>query len=101
MREVQRALQSGQQQAALVSLKAEAEHSPQNPEILRALAALAADLSPADARRCYHRLNALGLATDADYAGHATLLAKLHDFTGAKAVLSNISKEAQGMPQAQ
>jgi len=94
-------MQSGQQHTALASLKVEAERSPQNPDILRALAALAADVSPADARRCYHRLNALGLATDADYAGHAALLAKLHDFTGAKAVLSNISKEAQTMPQAQ
>ena len=101
MQEVQRALQSGQQDTALNSLKAEAERSPQNPEILRALATLAADLAPSDARRCYHRLNAIGLATDADYAGHAALLAKLHDFTGAKAVLSNISKEAQAMPQAQ
>ncbi|WP_395744446.1 hypothetical protein [Prosthecobacter sp.] len=101
MQEVQRSLQSGQQHTALASLKAEAERSPDNPEILRALATLAADISPADARRCYHRLNALGLATDADYAGHAALLAKLHDFTGAKAVLSNISKEAQAMPQAQ
>lgn len=101
MEEVRRSLQSGQQHTALASLKAEAERSPQNPDILRALATLAADISPADARRCYHRLNALGLATDADYAGHAALLAKLHDFTGAKAVLSNISKEAQSMPQAQ
>ncbi len=101
MQEVQRSLKSGQQHIALASLKAEAARSPQNPEILRALATLAADLSPADARRCYHQLNALGLATDADYAGHAVLLAKLHDFTGAKAVLSNISKEAQSVPQAQ
>ena len=101
MQEVRRSLQCGQQQSALASLKAEAERSPQNPEILRALASLAADLSPAEARRCYHRLNALGLATDADFAAHAALLAKLHDFTGAKAVLSNISKEAQAMPQAQ
>ena len=101
MREVRRSVRCGQQDTALTSLKAEAERSPQNPEILRALATLAADLSPADARRCYHRLNALGLANNADYAGHAALLAKLHDFTGAKAVLSNISKEAQAMPQAQ
>ena len=101
MQEVQRALRSGHQDTAFASLKAEAERSPQNPEILRALATLAADLSPADARRCYHRLNALGQATDTDYAGHAALLAKLHDFTGAKAVLSHISKEAQSMPQAQ
>jgi len=100
MQEVRRSLQSGQQDTALASLKAEAKRSPQNPEILRALATLAADLSPADARRCYHQLNALGLATDADYAGHAALLAKLHDFTGAKAVLTNISTAAQAMPQA-
>ncbi len=101
MQEVRRSLQSGQQHTALISLKAEAERSPQNEDILRALATLAADISPADARRCYHRLNALGLATDADYAGHAALLAKLHDFTGAKAVLSNISKEAQSTPETQ
>jgi hypothetical protein len=101
MQEVQRSLQSGQQRTALASLKAEAERTPQNPEILRALAALAAECSPADARRCYHKLNALGLTTDADCAGHAALLAKLHDFTGAKAVLSNISKASQTMPQAQ
>lgn len=101
MQEVQRSLQSGQHRTALASLKAEAERSPQNPDILRALAALAAEVSPADARRCYHKLNALGLTTDADCAGHAALLAKLHDFTGAKAVLSNISKAAQSMPQAQ
>lgn len=101
MQEVQRSMHSGQQRTAFASLKAEAARSPQNPEILRALATLAADFSPAEARRCYHKLNALGLATDADFAGHAALLAKLHDFTGAKAVLSNISKEAQAMPQAQ
>jgi len=44
MQEAQRALQSGQQDTALASLKIEAERSPQNPEILRALATLAADL---------------------------------------------------------
>jgi len=101
MQEVQRSLQSGQQRTALTSLKAESERDPKNPAILRALAALAAEISPADARRAYHRLNALGLTTDADCAGHAALLARLHDFTGAKAILSNISKEAQSMPQAQ
>lgn len=101
MQEVRRSVESGQQLSALVSLKAEAERSPQDPQLLRALATLAEDLSPAEARRCYHKLNALGLTTHADCAGHAVLLAKLHDFTGAKAVLSNIPKEAQSMPQAQ
>ncbi|MGV3660983.1 MAG: hypothetical protein ACO1TE_12415 [Prosthecobacter sp.] len=101
MQEVQRCLHSGEQRAALASLKAEAERSPTDPAILRALATLAAEVSPADARRCYHRLNALGVTTPADSAGHAALLARLHDFTGAKAVLSSLPKEAQSMPLAQ
>lgn len=100
MQEVQRTLHSGQQFSAFQSLKAAVERSPGKPELLRALAALASEVSPAEARRCYHRLNSLGLTTDADCAGHAALLAKLHDFTGAKAVLSNISKQSQTMPQA-
>lgn len=101
MAEVRRCIVQGHTGSpTLASLKAEIEADPQNATLLRALAALAADSAPAEARRAYHRLNALGLASDADCAGHAALLARLHDFTGAKAILSNLPKEAQAIPQA-
>ncbi|MCX6858296.1 MAG: hypothetical protein NTV80_25740, partial [Verrucomicrobia bacterium] len=82
-------------------LQAQLDREPNNAGLLRTFASAAADFSPAEARRAYHRLNAMGQTTDADSVGHAALLANLHDFTGAKAILSNISKEAQGLPLAQ
>jgi len=101
MAEVRRCLVEGHSRSGIVSLKAEIEATPGDAKLLRALAALAADAAPAEARRAYHKLNSLGLATPADSAGHAALLARLHDFTGAKAILSNLPKEAQSIPQAQ
>ncbi len=101
MAEVRRSLLEGQSRSALTSLKAAIDASPGDAKLLRALATLAADSAPAEARRAYHKLNSLGLATHADSAGHAALLARLHDFTGAKAILSNLPKEAQSIPQAQ
>lgn len=82
-------------------LQAQLAREPNNAQTLRTFAIAAADFSPAEARRAYHRLNAMGQTTDADSVGHAALLANLHDFTGAKAILSNISKEAQELPLAQ
>lgn len=83
------------------NLKAKLAREPNDVQLLRTFASLAAEYSPAEARRAYHRLNAIGQTTDADSVGHAALLANLHDFTGAKAILSNISKEAQELPLAQ
>jgi hypothetical protein len=82
-------------------LRAQMGSEPDNVQVLRAFAQAAADFSPAEARRAYHRLNAMGQTTDTDSVGHAALLANLHDFTGAKAILSNIPKEAQELPLAQ
>lgn len=101
MAEVRRCLVEGHSRTGIASLKAAINASPGDAKLLRALAALAADTAPAEARRAYHKLNSLGLATPADSAGHAALLARLHDFTGAKAILSNLPKEAQSIPQAQ
>lgn len=101
MAEVRRCLVEGHSRSGIASLKSAIEASPGDAKLLRALAALAADAAPAEARRAYHKLNSLGLATPADSAGHAALLARLHDFTGAKAILSNLPKEAQSIPQAQ
>ncbi|MBK8037238.1 MAG: hypothetical protein IPK22_08895 [Verrucomicrobiaceae bacterium] len=101
MAEVRRCLVEGHSRSGIASLKAAIETSPRDAKLLRALAALVADAAPAEARRAYHKLNSLGLATPADSAGHAALLARLHDFTGAKAILSNLPKEAQSIPQAQ
>jgi hypothetical protein len=55
--------------------------------LLRRLATSSMAEQPTLARRCYHRLQELGLATEADRCAHATLLADLHDFHGARAVL--------------
>ncbi len=67
---------------------------PDNGDLLRQLAAVCADVSPAEARRCYNRLDELKLTVDKDRAGHATLLAGLHDLTGARAILNQCSPEA-------
>ena len=101
MGEVRRSLLEGQRRSALASLKAAIDASPGGAKLLRALAALAADSAPAEARRAYHKLNSLGLATHAGSSGHAALLARLHDFTGSKAILSNLPKEAQSISHAQ
>lgn len=62
MAEVRRSLLEGQSRSALASLKATIDASPGDAKLLRALAALAADSAPAEARRAYHKLNSLGLA---------------------------------------
>lgn len=90
-----------QRLAEFNKLQAQLAREPSNVQSLRAFATVAAEFSPAEARRAYHELNAMGQTTDADSIGHAALLANLHDFTGAKAVLSNLSKEAQDLPMAQ
>lgn len=100
--QVGRPLSASEQDIAnFYQLKAQLEKQPHDPETLRSFAAVASKWSPAEARRCFHRLNQMGKSTDADCVGHAALLASLHDFTGAKAVLSNLPKAAQELPQAQ
>lgn len=57
------------------------------PGDLRRLAALCIETDPSLARRCFHALEERRLATEEDRCAHAALLARLHDFTGARAVL--------------
>lgn len=101
MVEVQRSLIQGHDRSAIASLRGEIASNPGDAQLLRAMTVLAADSAPAEARRAYHQLNSLGQATPQDHAGHAALLARLHDFTGAKAILSNLPREAQETAQAQ
>lgn len=54
---------------------------------LRRLAALCLESDPTMARRCFHQLETRNLASEEDRCAHAALLARLHDFTGARAVL--------------
>ncbi len=54
---------------------------------LRRLAALCLESDPSLARRCFHALEERRLSTEEDRCAHAALLARLHDFTGARAVL--------------
>ena len=97
----QRYLESGRIVDALVPLQVACEGAPQNAEVLRALATAAMDVAPAEARRCFHKLEQLGLSTPEDRALHATLLAKLHDFRGAKAVLASVSQASAVKPAVQ
>ena len=55
--------------------------------LLRTLAEEAAKEQPTLARDCYHKLMSLNAATEIDRCAHAALLAQLHDFNGARAVL--------------
>jgi hypothetical protein len=83
---------------AIAPLREALALNPNAPDMLRQLAMATTSTSPSEARRCFNRLDSLGLTTDEDRAAHATLLANLRDFTGAKAVLSHASKEAAGTP---
>ncbi|MBL9114765.1 MAG: hypothetical protein JNJ83_07125 [Verrucomicrobiaceae bacterium] len=56
-------------------------------EVLRKLAQEAFEVDPSLARLCYHKLERVGASSEVDRCGHSILLAKLHDFTGARAVL--------------
>jgi hypothetical protein len=60
---------------------------PVPPSELRRLAALCLESDPSLARRCFHTLEQRNQATEEDRCAHAALLARLHDFTGARAVL--------------
>jgi thioredoxin-like negative regulator of GroEL len=90
-----RCLESGRATEALAPLQFACANKPDSPELIRALAAVGMEASPAEARRCFHKLEQLGLATPQDRASHATLLAKLHDFAGAKAVLGRVAPDLQ------
>ena len=79
-------------------IRAALEREPDRPDLLRSLANASLEISPAEARRCFNRLDQLKLSTDEDRASHARLLASLHDFTGAKAVLTRVSVEARNAP---
>lgn len=99
--EARRCVEDGRAREALPSLRAAVHLSPDKPDLIRALAAVGVEASPAEARRCFHKLEQLNLATVEDRASHAMLLAKLHDFTGAKAVLGRIAREDAAKPTAQ
>ncbi|MCB1208362.1 MAG: hypothetical protein KDK97_03490 [Verrucomicrobiales bacterium] len=96
--QAQHYLERGRTTDALAALQQACDRSPNNPELLRALATLGAETAPADARRCFHRLEKLDLATAEDRAAHASLLARLHDFSGARAVLANLPNDSQETP---
>ncbi|MBL9142337.1 MAG: hypothetical protein JNM99_01535 [Verrucomicrobiaceae bacterium] len=89
--EARRCVEDGRAREALPSLRAAVNLSPDKPDLIRALATVGAEASPAEARRCFHKLEQLKLATVEDRASHAMLLAKLHDFNGAKAVLGRLA----------
>ena len=91
-------LAQGHPEQAIMPLRAALEASPDNPVLLRQLAQAVARVSPAEARRCYNRLDQLGATQDEDRAAHATVLALLHDFLGAKAVLSKVSPGTRSSP---
>lgn len=99
--EAQRCVEAGRAREALPSLMAAVHRSPQKPDLIRALAKVGVEASPAEARRCFHKLEQLNLATLEDRASHAMLLAKLHDFVGAKAVLGRVSRDDGGKPVVQ
>jgi hypothetical protein len=83
-------------QRDLFELRAAVELEPDQPDLLRAFArAATTEGSPAEARRCYDRLESLGVTSDADRSAHAQLLAKLHDFNGARAVLTKVTDVAK------
>jgi len=99
--QAQRCLDAGRAVDAVAPLKFACSRTPDSPTLIRALAAVSVQTSPAEARRCFHKLEKLGLATADDRAAHASLLATLQDFTGAKAVLSSVSREESMRPAVQ
>lgn len=88
-------LADGQAALAVGPLRTAAAANPQNPALLRQLAVAAAVGLPGEARRCYNQLEKIGATTDADRAKHSMLLAKLKDFTGAKALLLKVTPAAR------
>ena len=95
--QARRCMAAGRASEALAPLQFACARSPGSPDLMRALAAVGMEVSPSEARRCFHKLEQLGLATSDDRASHAMLLAKLHDFAGAKAVLSRVPPDAQDL----
>lgn len=96
--EARRCVETGRAREALPSLRVACQGAPEKPDLLRALATVGFEVSPAEARRCFHKLEQLHLATTEDRASHAMLLAKLNDFNGAKAVLGRVSREDTALP---
>jgi hypothetical protein len=78
---------------AIAPLRRAIEASPNDVELLRKFSRIGMKTLPAEARRCFNRIEQLGATTDEDRAAHASLLARLHDFRGAKAVLSKVGSE--------
>ncbi len=72
-----------------ISLAARVEKATRSGDAagLRELAAKCVMGHPSLARQCFHTLEQRKLATEADRCEHARLLARLHDFPGATAVL--------------
>lgn len=94
-------MSKGQPLEAIGPLKTALGRHPDDPLLLRQLAIAEAATAPAEARRCYNRLEKLGASTDEDRARHSMLLSGLQDLSGAKAVLSKISpeKKVSGLAQ--
>lgn len=90
-----RCFAQGKPEEAVAPLRMALLSSPNDLTLLRQLARAAARHYPAEARRCYNRIERLGATQNEDRAAHASLLAELHDFRGAKAVLSKVSADAK------
>lgn len=86
-----------QKQASLAEQVELACTTPSTGSTLRRLAALCLESDLTMARRCFHQLELRGLAEEQDRCAHAALLARLHDFTGARAVLGGKPAPAQSL----
>ncbi len=96
----QHSLAMGRPEEAIAPLRLAVAAAPNDASLIRQLARATARTSPAESRRCYNRIEQLGATLDEDCAAHATLLALLHDFRGAKAVLSQIGEAHKTSPAA-
>ncbi len=91
-------LEQGRPEEAIPPLRLAIAASPNDAELLRQLARATAKANTAEARRCYNQIEQLGATKDEDRAAHATLLALLHDFRGAKAVLNKVGDAHKSSP---
>ncbi|MDB6119779.1 MAG: hypothetical protein JWO08_3560 [Verrucomicrobiaceae bacterium] len=94
----QHSLEQGKPEEAVNRLRLAIAASPRDADLLRQLARITAKTDTAEARRCYNQIEQLGATQDEDRADHATLLAMLHDFRGAKSVLGKVSESNKSAP---
>ena len=85
-------LANGQTTEALAPLRQALAQHPDDVSLIRQFASAVAASAPAEARRCYNKLDKMGATTDADRARHSLLLSRLHDITGARAILSKVTE---------